>query len=210
MANVFLRLDEINQDTFKLGTRGLKKLTTSRGDYLSLTQDNQNLFIVMGTRPDPMITPTGMKENHKDGNTWHTLTVGLSQDRIAAMQYLDAAVVDLLGRHSEELFGILLTSDQIRKLNYYEPLIRPNDDDGSVIPFFLSKVHPDCQLIGNKNEHLPDCEEGAILPGAEVRVVFKFDCLFFKSKNSCKIRNWCMNIQLLQQGMAQNEFQFDD
>jgi len=208
MANVFLPLDEIQEDTFKLGTRGLKKLTTSRGDYLSLTQDNKNLFIVMGTRPDPMITTTGMKENQKDGNTWHSLTVGLNRDRIMALQLLDAAVVDLLGKNSEELFGILLTSDQVRKLNYYEPLIRPSDD-GAVVPFFLSKAHKDCQLVDGQSEPLPDCEDGAILPGAEVRVVIKFDCLFFKSKNSCKVRNWCMNAQLLKQGMAQNEFQFD-
>lgn len=206
--NSFVPLDQVTKDV-QIGTRGTKILSTPRGGYLSLETEGKNLFLVMGTRQEPVTTTAGIHKLTTNGNDWHSLSVNLSEDRIHNLEYVDQAIAQYLADQSVELFKVKLTADQITQLKYYEPLVRYNED-GTKIPTFSSKIHDDLQIVDANNNPIHEADlTDAVKPGAWVRVVFKLDCLYFKSANSCKVRVWAMNVQVLKQGEKQPDFAFD-
>lgn len=206
--NSFLPLDQITKDV-KIGTRGTKILSTPRGGYLSLETEGKNLFLVVGTRLEPVTTTAGIHKLTTNGNDWHSLSVSLSADRVSGLENVDYVITQYLAKNSTALFKAQLTADQIVQLNYYQELVR-YEEDGSAVPTFSAKVHDDLQIVDANNNPVHEADlTDAVKPGASVRVVYKLDCLYFKSANSCKVRVWAMNVQVIKQGEKQADFAFD-
>lgn len=167
--------------------------------------------MVIGTQTEPVVTLTGIKyhSDEKGANGWHSFTVQLKKDDIALIQDLEEDIADLLATKSEAVFGKELDVADIKRLGTYSSMLYGDDDN-----LLTAKLHNNLLIVDKNNEAIPfnrddpEVLSTLVSPGSVVRCVFKVDSLFFKTANNCKVMLKLSNVQVIQQGEPEVQFQF--
>lgn len=200
-----------------LGFRTLKKLETTHGAYLNIQYKGQKLYLVVGTKEAPVTTPLGVKTFDDDSSSkpWSSCSVVLSGDLTNQIKHIDDGLRQLLADNSEQLFGKKKTADQIHDDEIYQPILYSKEDN-DLNPLLGGKVTADTQLVSATNEIVDikslHAMSEAVPPNSIVRIIFKVESMFFKTKNCVKPILKVAKIQLLEQGAKQpgvEDFMFD-
>lgn len=162
-----------------------------RPAFVSLVYDGKPLYIVVGTKEQPAITPHGIKQHDK----WQSFSVDCGDSKTKHLfENIDDVMRELVAEYSVD----------------YKPLLYESGD-----LYSLSGALQDVQIVDANNRVLFWDSMGDLIDlvpaSSEVRVVFKLANLFFPSHSTeCKVTVKVCKIQVLKRGVPlMDMFAFD-
>lgn len=210
----FQQLDNYKQDIGHgdLGFRTLKRLETKRGSYLNVTYKKQKLFLIAGTKAQPIKTPLGVKTHYEADHDWQSLSVIIPEELQSQLEAFDDSMAAVLADNSEQIWGHTMTKDDVVLQGFYTPVMY---QAAGLEPLLTGRINSDTQLVDKNNKYIPHIESDLslmILKDSLLRVVFKIESMYFKTPNNAKVTVKVAKIQLLAPGDASNDvaqFMFD-
>lgn len=172
--------------------------------------DKQKVYIVLGTKTEPVVAPLGVK-HFKDSDDpaqgYKLISIALNDDMLKSfVTSIDSSVLGQLAAKSESIFHEKYTVSELLKMKYYKPCMY--QDNNGLDPLLGAKFADNCMVLDS--DMVPTDEE--VMPGAEVCCVFSIPSLCFKAPNSCKLTVRCEKIMIIVNGkdadQAVNDFQF--
>lgn len=175
------------------------------GAFLGMSWSNRRLCLLLGSREQPAIAPMGIKTY----DTWNSLSVALDEEGVAAVNALDECVLTKLAERSPELFGAKFSAEQLKSMQFYNPLAYKKPDS-DLMPIISGKVGADVPIIDDAANVLHGSLDEVVSENSKLRVLFSIGSLYFKSPNSCKLIAKVEKIQVLEQGVANDVLEYDN
>jgi len=202
------------QDTSKqlsIKLRSTNLYQAKHGAYIGICDDDkQKVFIVLGTKADPVTAPLGIKRFADSTNVtdeYSLLSIALNDETLHNfVDELDSKVLSALAVASQDIFHEKYTAQELMKMKYYLPMLY--DAKNGLDPLLGAKLADNCMVLDNEMSPTND----DISPGAQVCCVFSLPSLYFKAPNSCRMTVRCEKIMIIENGQdakkAVNDFQF--
>ena len=175
------------------------------GAFLGMSWEGHRTCILLGNRKLPVVAPMGIKCY----DTWNSLSVALDEEGTAAVRALDDLVLVQLAERSVEFFGAQFSTDQLKTMQFYNPLAYKKPDS-DLMPIISGKVGCDVPIIDSDGQVLAGPLDELVSDNTKLRVLFSIGSLYFKSPNSCKLIAKVEKIQVLEKGVANDVLEYDN